>query len=207
MLLPGARIRRVRVSRSRPSKTRSSTCFSVRKKTDRHPGKRSLARSANAIPGKRCPPVPPPKNARAVKGSCKGIRSRTPLEACLRQMPPARDGEEDPHLRQGHAQARPTEGDERKRDSLGGDARRDDRNVDRRLQGQGNHDPGSDKEAEKVPGPPNNPCSAPEEDQEEENHPQGSQETKLLSKDCQDEIGMGLGKELELLASRSEPNA
>src|SRR2546425_367937 len=145
MLLPGARIRRVRVSRSRPSKPRSSTCFSVRKKTDRHPGKRSLARSANAIPGKRCPPVPPPKNARAVKGSCKGIRNRTPLEACLRQMPPARDGEEDPHLRQGHAQARPTEGDERKRDSLGGDARRDDRNVDRRLEGQGT--PGSGLES------------------------------------------------------------
>src|SRR6266850_6352559 len=158
------------------------------------PRRRAASSSAIAMPGYRCPPVPPPATTI--------VSDATSGDARLRRM--LRDVQQHPEGAQADDQARAAVGQERQRDPLRRHQTQRYRHVHHRLRDQPDRNPHPEVITTAVRGAHGRHDAAPEQHPERRNHRRGSDQPQLLRDHREDEIGVRLRQEEQLLAALAD---
>src|SRR5882724_4060085 len=148
-----------------------------------------------AIAGKMWPPVPPP----AIR--TRRIRIPSPSASVLRGVEEHAGGQEADHHRRASVR------DERERQPLRREDPETDAHVDERLSYEHHRHPAREEREMRVGGPRRDVESAHHESEERGENGDRADEAELLPDVREDEIGVRVGKEEELLPSFAEPAA
>jgi hypothetical protein len=165
---------------------------------------RATRPSASEIPGETWPPGAAARYEEPAHASTSRIeparRERGPAPRALRVD---EDAEEEPHQQE----VRQARADEGQRHALRRQQARHDAQVDDRLQAHEEQAAGREQEMEQVRRPPQVGEAGDEHDREHRDDAQGEPQPELLAHHGEDEVGVRLRQEVDLLAALAEPGA